>query len=269
MLQVRLAGQSLWRLWGELTLGQKKSAVRQLCQITLDLAKITHDRGGKISTRNSSLDLSETAKLDVMDVPPLREHFCDFIERGKICPAEPETTLEFVRKYCERWRGFDWPYKPDDAVWDGFIRMAEKMHELGLLPDDERFHFAHGDLFLRNILAEVDGVRQVRITGILDWDDAKFVPKFVAYRAPFFLWSPSEHDERLADARPVDFEQAVYKRMFEELVGPEFLRYAYGPEYILARRMLRFLLDGVVCGPDERCAWEIIEEFEKMHPTSG
>jgi aminoglycoside phosphotransferase (APT) family kinase protein len=65
--------------------------------------------------------------------------------------------------------------------------MINKFHSMGLLPDRDLFYLHHADLQPRNLLFTTPTPTTVRLTGILDWDNTLFAPKFMSTRTPFFL----------------------------------------------------------------------------------
>ncbi|KAF2252863.1 hypothetical protein BU26DRAFT_404320, partial [Trematosphaeria pertusa] len=272
MIQRRLPGQSLEDLWPSLNFLQKKSAVRELINILFSLQGVTNRAAGIASRSNLPLDLDNgIVKLDTFAIPQLGATNPKF-QKPNTAPSSQQTTKEFLVSMCNRWKEYEHAiYKNffQDEIWDGFIRMTEQLDELGFLPDDEPFYLSHLDFQLRNLLAEITNESHITISGILDWDSAAFVPKFVSYRAPFFLWNDedfSEHDESAALTIPSDVEKHAFKDVFESMVGPEFLKYAYGQEYILARRMFHVLQSGVSSNWEIDSAKEIIAQFEKLHP---
>jgi hypothetical protein len=269
MVQPRLPGQALHLLWDELSLDQKKSAAQRITQIVLNLDRITYSTAGIVSRTNTSLNLAHGIQLETIAVPPIGQTGKGF-NKPNTSPAKPQTTLEFLTGLCERWRDYEQAIfrKPHDHIWTGFINIFLKMHELGLLPDEEKFHLCHLDFQMRNILVEIKD-SDVEVTGVLDWDSALFGPKFMAKRAPFFMWQPDDADdneEQNAIATPQTLEEVECKKVFEQTVDAEFLRYAYGAEYIIARRIFHVLQRGIHSSTDLFFAKQILEDSQMMHP---
>jgi aminoglycoside phosphotransferase (APT) family kinase protein len=270
VIQRRLSGTSLAVLWDHLTLEQKRSAVRQVSQITVEMTNITNSCAGIISILNGDSDLKGTPKLETFPVPKLTVQTPEFTKPNTL-PAKPQTTKDLMIEQCERWREYEEATDgyANDEIWDGFIRVINKLHALGFLPDEDPFHFCHLDFQARNILAEVKG-DGVTITGVLDWDSAVFAPKFMAKRAPFWVWQDEdadELDETQATSGPLAEEETELKKVFEENVDTDFLRYAYSPEYIFARRIFRFLHEGILYYHQEHEAMAIVEDFEELYPS--
>ena len=110
----------------------------------------------------------------------------------------------------------------------------------------------------------------IRITGILDWDSALFAPKFVSCRPPWWLWQdelfPEDamKSEKNANIKPYDPELLEVKNIFEEIVGNEYNRFAYQPQYLLSRRLFDIALYGVHSNEDAIEVQEIVKEWSKL-----
>lgn len=242
MLQRQLPGQNLESAWDGLTFAQKKCIAREYIQLLKSLQQITNPYCafiGPSDVANSSAGYQlEPLPIPGQDIWEAEKH-----SHG---PTAPQTTLEFILNQSERGKeDFPWPF------WEGFKKMAHGLHTQGFLPDTDSFHFMHLDLYPRNLLITLNSATSASITGVLDWDSALFVPAFVAYRAPFWLWAENpvakdyeEFDEYQALREPANPEQRELKQMFEEMAGEKWLRYAYGREYISLRRIFPVLRDG-------------------------
>ncbi|KAF1996300.1 hypothetical protein P154DRAFT_443768 [Amniculicola lignicola CBS 123094] len=271
MLQHRLPGKALHTIWPDLNFKQKKSATRQICQVLLSLGKVANKAPGIISPENMTLDLALSPKLRTLPIPALE--YTGEPEWPKTLPSKPQSTLDFLVSHCTRHRDFEIFHSDTGltTIWDDFISMAKKLHSMGFLSDEEQFHFCHVGFEMRNLLVEVIG-DSVTITGVMDWGNAFFGPKFLSCRAPFFLWRHEDADDN-------DEDQALYvsqfeehrelKTLFEDLVGPGFLHYAYEPEYILLRRMLSVIRNGAAGSWEQDAAKEIINDFEQLYPTTN
>ena len=53
--------------------------------------------------------------------------------------------------------------------------------------------------------------------------------------------------------------------MFEETVGDNFLRYAYMPEYRLARQLFHFVVDGLHSNEDKIAADKFFEDSTELY----
>lgn len=271
MLQRRLAGQSLHDLWDTLNFEQKSSAVRQLTDILLNLNKVKSTTAGIVSRFN--VNDNSPVELEAFPVPDLGVSDPKF-PKANTERAQPQTTKEFLVSLCERQKeyGNRNGHTFRDAVWDGLYDTMIKLYKLGFLPNDEPFHLTHLDFQLRNLLAEVVDETNIKVTGVIDWDTAAFCPKFVSYRPPFFLWDEEEFFDELNEDTalkiPKDPEKQELKKLFETLAGDEFLKYAYGQEYVLARRMFYVLHTGVKGSYEMRLAKGAIADFDKLYPSA-
>jgi hypothetical protein len=272
MIQERLPGQPLHQLFidGVLTLEQKKSVVRQIVQIALDISKVTHDCPGIVSSTNTVLQLQEGVKLETFPVPSIGRRAHDNFRQPNTFPAKPQTTTQFLLSLSHRWRQYErsiYGHAQEDT-WDRLVQIIKKLHELGFLPDEDKFHLCHMDFQARNILVVLHK-GNIKVTGVLDWDSAVFGPKFLSKRAPFFIWDgecADEEDENNALVVPETAEEKEFKAIFEEMADEEFLRFAYQPEYIIARRIFHVLNRGIHSGRVVWAANEIIEDLQGLHP---
>jgi hypothetical protein len=202
-----------------------------------------------------------------------------------LCPnpsnsSAPTSTLEFLLDQCDQQitfakkeaRPFVFPF------WYKLRRIIVALEDLGFLPEEEVFHFCHRDLFSRNILVELPDDETVVITGVVDWDPsfANFCPKFLALRAPFWMWhrhpdqadwtsNGSENDEMLAGVEPEKEEDKDMKKLFEELASEEWKRYAFTPEYMIARRLCYILMLRQWQSADIDEAENIIRAWQELH----
>lgn len=134
---------------------------------------------------------------------------------------------------------------------------------------DGHFALSHLDLEPRNILVDQDSPPgRPTISGILDWDSAVLAPVFMSCTPPMWIWSWQEdedEDERMANEVPSTNEQKVLKKEFEAAAGPLYIQCAYNPVYRLARRLVRFAIDGIRSTRDEQEAEAMLEEWQKLH----
>ncbi|KAF2874693.1 hypothetical protein BDV95DRAFT_603493 [Massariosphaeria phaeospora] len=272
-IQQRLPGQNFGDIFETLKPAQKQCVVRLLVGILTDIRDVTSTAAGVISSPNIEYGESSasTVSIDKFRVgyrnPP---RIAKFI-KPETWSASPETTLEFLLEQCNRWKEFEqtnWEFAM--PLWSKFKKIAHALHGLGFIPDTDRFHCCHLDLRPRNILVDVIDDATVKITGLLDWDAdfAHFCPKFVAYGSPFWLWIADEDyewDETRATEAPSDPGKQQLKQLFEDLASAEWIKYAFTPEYIIARRMFAILRDGIRSNNDSDDADDIVATWQKMH----
>lgn len=270
MIQERLPGRPLVDMLNTgLIVDNLFKIAQEICQIVVSISNITHNTAGFVGLGTCPLD------FDDGNFSTTPQHLQGQIEQSlndiDLEPCKPQTTVEMLLEFCERRRKLesDAQEEVNNEIWDGFVRIIRKLHGLGFLPDDDKFHFCHRDFQPRNMLVETRNESPI-ITGIIDWDSAAFVPKFVSMRAPFFLWggyNDDEWDEYMAVNNPKSYAEKECKMIFEKTVGPEFLRYAYSREYIIARQIFNAIEKGIYTRYAKRAAMKIIADFEKAWPS--
>ncbi|KAL5116297.1 hypothetical protein ACEQ8H_005855 [Pleosporales sp. CAS-2024a] len=271
MLQNRLPGQSLAQLWPHLSIAQRRAAARCIAEVVRDLHRVRNPCAGVISLRNTSRDLDTgVVQLEPMMIPghgkvsiPAAAHVF------KTRVATPQTTRNLLLSLIARQRiraEEDNIPAALDHIWSGFTAMINKIYADGFLPDHDTFSLFHPHLYARNLLFIIPTPSTVHLSGIMDWDNTLFAPKFMATRAPFFLWQDDvgadEHEEDQVLIEPSESsEEREFKRIFEKVVGAQFFRDSYRPEYIFLRRIWRFLECGIRSGMDQYFAQEILEQW--------
>ncbi|KAF2498900.1 hypothetical protein BU16DRAFT_443035, partial [Lophium mytilinum] len=270
-LQDRLPGRCLIDAWDEFNHTQKLSLVREMGKALLELQSVTNPCAGivgpkYIGTKRSFFGLRKPNPEILQFEVPRRD-----TPTGETTTsaAKPQTTLELLltqfQRFCD-WEEANWG--APEPLWANLMMIAVKMGDMGLF-EDQGFYFCHMDLHARNILVQVVDDTTVEISGILDWDSGIFGPKFLSCAPPMWLWLPEDvdhEDETLAEDDPEDPETLELKEAFEEIVGGEFLRYAYKPEYIIARRLMVAAMSGMFQPADEEAVEKIIQDWEELHP---
>ncbi|KAI1268041.1 hypothetical protein F5Y18DRAFT_377229 [Xylariaceae sp. FL1019] len=158
-------------------------------------------------------------------------------------------TIDALQNMGVREDGFD-PFGED---WDQLRTVVNEMDEYGLF-SGVHFALAHGDLAPHNILVNTDeDPSEPTISAVIDWDNGLLTPSFMACEPPFWLWGWQEGvwnhtewegeadmtDERISEIiEPATAEGVMLKDLFEAAAGPDFRRFAYSPEYRLARKLV-------------------------------
>ena len=190
-------------------------------------------------------------------------------------PAYP-TPLAFFQSQFARWKAA--ALKRNNSIeadyMDAFSALAAQLHEAGFLGHDDGYVLCHRDLNMspHNILVDVDGNGELSITGILDWDSAILAPAFAACVPPMWIWAWNDaapEDEREANDIPATPEQQERKRVFESMVGESWLRYAYGAEYRIARKLCEFAVDGLHSSWKMEEADSMFGEWAAMRPEGA
>ena len=85
-----------------------------------------------------------------------------------------------------------------------------------------------------------------------------------------WLWAwnnEDEEDERLANNTPPTPELRELKELFEAAAGPTYSRFAYGAQFRLARRLLRFAIDGLQSNEDLTSAVLLLDEWGRVQAS--
>lgn len=177
-----------------------------------------------------------------------------------------QSTLDFFLAQFGRWRAEELRINPTEILRPHFMERlattASQMNRLGCLGDNKNC-LSHLDLAARNVMVETRPDESITVTGVLDFDSAVFAPKFVSCYPPWWLWQDETQpgdaleDESQSNEAPPDPELVEIKRIFEETVGDDFLRYAYQPQFRLARKLFKIACQGN-CSNE---TWKRIEEF--------
>jgi hypothetical protein len=83
-----------------------------------------------------------------------------------------------------------------------------------------------------------------------------------------WLWlskNQNEYDEMIAADEPAETYLRRLKSSWEEVAGDEWKRYAYTPDYMIAKRMLAMPWDGVRRVVDIEIGRSIVDDSQKLH----
>ena len=272
MLQKRLPGKPLSQIWAKLTPEQRQSAARCIAEAVRDLPKVKSTCAGVVSLRSTVSDMeNDSVKLEPVTMPR-RTASVVADDLFKTTLASPQSTRDFLLSLIARQQtsAEEAGIPAFDKIWSGLTAMINTVHSQGLLPDGDPFVLYHPDFQRQNLLFTTQNPSRVLLSGIIDWDGALFAPKFMSTRSPFFLWTDECADkEAEGDAliEPSDPELRAYKRTFEDVVGQDFCKDAYCPQYIFLRRIWRFLVNGIRNEIDLFLAEEVLDEWEEKYPT--
>jgi hypothetical protein len=85
----------------------------------------------------------------------------------------------------------------------------------------------------------------------------------------FWVWvDDKDEDERKANGVPPTEEERALKKIFKVAAGPESVCYACPSTYRLARRLVRFAIDGIRFSEVVEEAEETLEEWTKLRYSS-
>ncbi|KAH7564356.1 hypothetical protein BM1_01403 [Bipolaris maydis] len=269
MIQNRLPGKNLSSLTKDvpLNLEQLKCVAEQVSQLAPIIAAV-EGPGGNISPSALS---SDAKSLQVESLHLQHEELGD---RAFDLSKHPQDTFEHLIETCRRWSEYcTEDGLPFNEIWYNFGIIIKSLNTRGFL--NGPCVLAHRDLMPYNLLAEVRNDTQVQITGVIDWDSATMAPEFVAYKAPYWLWTEEHVDSDYADTEecanivPVTEDAKILKQVFMDNASEKYKRFAFAPEAILARRMYVILKEGIPKDWHIEEAWKIVSEWHALHPEDG
>lgn len=261
MIQTRIPGSSLFPAYPDMPHEMKCAIAKELGNVYSEMHSLRSGTAGRLT-------LSPCQKS--LMIQPFDNNSTDAMVPYEDGPAA-QTNSDMLRAILA--------HKKEPTVAEGpnqkfrasffhkFLTTASEMSALGLL-DENYYCLCHLDLEPRNILAMAPSPSQAQtITGILDWDSALFVPPLMSCSPPMWLWAwndEDDEDERLANNTPPTPELCELKQLFEETAGPTYHRYAYGAQYRLARKLIRFAIDGLHSNEDLMSAESLLEEWNEV-----
>jgi len=264
MIQKRLPGSNLaTRFWHNLNIQQKRCMAKQLTILVPTIASV-EGPAGDIASRNLSCPLTTPIGVDTFSMTA-------YGDQPSSRPTSICKPLDFLLERCEQHRAYDaFEGVNFDEVWVSFARMSKALAARGFL--DGPCVLVHGDLKPYNILAEVRSDTEAVITGVIDWDSAIIAPEFVAYRAPFWLWTPEEmtsdeeDGEWVASVEPITEEDKIMKQVFLDNASEKFKRFAFSREAMMARQMFEIIRKGMSDEWEHDLAESIIMAWDDLHP---
>ena len=275
MVQRRLPGTDLNVTFPDLDHNQKIRVATELGQIFNRMLSKKNTAAGKLILPANVAGADQ--QIDEGSLEPLF-----LIESPTTDQLQPNlTTKELLSRVFEERKVHELRRYPSGtvALWlmDQFTTMAKELHEDGWFGGND-ISLCHLDFEPRNIM--VDATRdaaQPIISGILDWDSAVLAPSFMSCAPPFWIWAwpdddddedDDDEDERTANDVPPTEEGRFLKKSFEEAAGPEYVRYAYPSAYRLARRLVRFAIDGMHSNEQYKEANAMLKEWTELRGGS-
>ena len=254
MIQKKIPGQNLAGLWGDLNVDQRCCVARDVAKTLRELQSLQSKIPGIIEQYKpvgKDACIVETVPYNMED----NDRIVEAPDMEPVLAGDKELTLEFFLHHIFRWKALELA-KPreeqcfrDFHTWDVLAELVVEMHDHGMFRE-KTYSFCHLDFQRRNIMAEVIDEKTVKVTGYLDWDSAVFAPSAVGCVPPFWLWidgvtAIAEENERGRNCKPTDPVNLKVKQTFEEEVGPDFLYFAYQPQFRLVRNLFRVVKDGI------------------------
>ena len=268
-VQNRIAGIDLYSSFPNLSHEQRCRTARELGAVFNQMLSVRSSVAGKLV-----LPPEPGENHTPVYVAPLQSEDAS-LARPYSDSEEEESTHDLLTGIFLAQKADDLEKFPKDKVgpklWDEFCKMTSESDAGGWLAD-EQYSIAHLDLAPRNILVDPALDTQVPIiTGILDWDSAVLAPRFMSCAPPMWIWAwkdDEDEDERMANDDPGTAEGRELKALFEEAAGEDYVRLAYEPAYRLARRLMRFAIEGVRSNEDFKEADAILKEWVVIRSSS-
>ncbi|KAL3475437.1 hypothetical protein BJX99DRAFT_158291 [Aspergillus californicus] len=260
MVQTRIPGSSLFPTYPDLPHETKCAVAKELGQVYSGLLSIRSATAGRLtlSLSQGSLMIQPFDNLTEDAALPYKDGLAENTTSNTL-----RAILEHKKEILVA-KGKTQLYKV--SFFDKFITTASEMSAIGML-DENHNCLCHLDLEPRNILASTSPTQPQAITGILDWDSAIFAPPLMSCSPPMWLWAwndDDDEDERLADDVPSTPELREIKQLFEDAAGPTYRRFAYGAQYRLARKLIRFAIDGLDSNEDLMGAESLLSEWAEV-----
>jgi hypothetical protein len=264
MIQTRLPGGNLsLNLWDHLNTQQKQCVAKHITGLAPLIASV-EGPVGDISFQNLARSPNSPISVDTF-------YMAAHDDQPESKPALTCKPLDYLLERCEQWRAYDAAQGVCfDHIWLSFASISKALEIRGFLHGP--CVLVHCDLKPYNLLAEVRSETEVTITGVIDWDSAIIAPEFMAYRAPFWLWTPEDMDsdredeESMANCEPVTDEDKKLKQVFLDNASEKYKMYAFTPEAMLARRMFYILKKGMPGFWEHDEARSVIREWDCLHP---
>ena len=289
VLQNRIPGQDLESLWDGLSHSQRCVVATELGKVVNALLLTESSVTGTIEADPRGMDAPKGSAIIVPWKLESRGKILEELEPERSSssqtPEPRKRTLEFFKSYLGRWRkgALDSNLgEVDDEVllFDSLLLMAQEMNDMGLFKPDTNC-LCHLDLHeLRNIMVQVDSDYSLRVTGILDWDEAIVAPKFVNCQPPGWLWGydkdthedengllPWPYELEGANNEPATPEKQELKQLFEEYAGPDYPRLAYDTPSRFMRTMFRIAIDGLNTNWHCHAAERVVKEWNDLRPS--
>ena len=282
IVQNRIAGVSLQNACPGMSHKQWCTLAKEIAGMIIDLRKLSNPTSGLIesTTKDDVVQHFSVCPFDIRK--PFDREWKKRQANSMTFEADnayalrwyEKDTFHFFATQFGRWMAEELQCNPITIMYKNQMQqltdVASAMDRLGIF-GDSRNVFTHMDLAPRNIMVEVGPDDFIKITGILDWDSAIFAPEFVSCRPPWWLWQDEKfpedamENEENAGAEPDDPELVEVKSIFEEIVGDEYVGFAYQPQFLLARRLFKIALHGNYSGESMTEIDEIIKDWDAYY----
>ncbi|KAK8073538.1 hypothetical protein PG994_004437 [Apiospora phragmitis] len=257
-----------------LTHDQKLSIATQLAALYRQMESITSPVAGIIEACQNALEHDNTSADDFLSVQPFGAECCHQPEDPTM---DGDDTIENVGKLPHDRLRRDSPGLSVDEIMlaiyqrhmhhspgcrkedhDHSLKLYEPLQEMMQNLVDLKIFGSDAiclhrpDLFTRNIMIDSTADADPVITGVVDWDDALFVPRFAAREPPRWLWGQYDlkyYEGGLKEGESIlrtpstllteiPPENEDIKRAFTEAIGEDWMAEAEDERLALARALL-------------------------------
>ncbi|MDI1488046.1 MAG: hypothetical protein OHK93_007320 [Ramalina farinacea] len=283
VLQQRIQGTNVNAVWDSLNTAQRCQIAKQLGEVNKTLRIIKSPVAGLIEvvtdanstgpTPNANGD--ESFKIIPFEIHKYKTH--DVLP-AITEPRAPQSVLDVLTTQLTRWEAFETAHDYANDQWQMLINVVREMDDLGVFADQTHC-LCHVDLHSGNIMVDIDPVDgSVKISAVIDWDEAIFAPEFVNCRPPCWLWAdedtmqtdedgydPWPHEMPGAGGVPGTEDDQEIKRVFDESAGGgRYMSMAYGEAFRLARGIWRIAKDSLDVCQGYKAADRIAAEWAMM-----
>ncbi|KAM0810430.1 hypothetical protein AB5N19_10779 [Seiridium cardinale] len=282
VLLERVPGTNLQSCWVNMTHDQKVGVAKQVGQLYEEFTNIVSPLAGTFGVAPNPKTLEKSQLLDpekILSIAALGGLFLngsltrtesddaknvllslDRLHSDLPGPAASETIFApFKRRIHQLLPRYSSNPELAENCFNPLLEIIQDLEESGGFNNDDNnghensnFCLWHTDLRPSHIMVDNTNGEVPCITGILDWEEPLFGPRFMAAKAPRWLWrddaayadwteSRRQHDLEPLDKTDVEAdgpENEEVKKVFDAVMGPEWCRMAYGTEYVVARRIL-------------------------------
>lgn len=288
IVQHRIPGSDLETLWTGLNHSQRCTIARELGGVIKSLLALQFSVTGYVEASSKDTGSGESHTIVPFELKNTSGDLYEESEQHTLLirgtPRESQTTLDFFKCQIGRWRAVEVARDPPMidrivGLWDGMLQIIEEMNDLDIFIQ-KRHCLCHVDLLPRNIMAMIRPNGSIRVTGILDWDEAVIAPKFVSCEPPGWLWGfdPDNrpHDDLPtwpyevpgANDMPSTWQKHEIKRTFEQYAGTEYLSLAYDEHFRICRCLFRIALFGLTSSENFNAADRVIHDWEILRQSS-
>jgi len=262
MVLNRLEGTPLSRCIEGLSHSDRRRVAKKLGAIFREMLSVHSRVSGKLMLRGRDKSLQTH-----LHVAPWYEN--DSEDYPPFCTATSSTDAgKILVSGLSAWKSEEHRLRPGTLykphLIGRLITVAEQLDETGCL-NDIPVTLGHFDFDPRNVMVRFDAkgpTQKLAVSGILDWDSAALVPAFMSCVPPSWVWADwsavdgEESDEDSGEDSGEDVVSGGYyqpstpegvelKRLFDEAAGTVYRRFAYEPNYHFAKRLMRFIMEGM------------------------